>query len=53
MGFKHEEDELRKQLEEVDPNNPALGIFYSNTWNAARAYKKALEECRKMRRTET
>lgn len=53
MGFTAEEDRLRLELERHDPNHWALGIFYSNTWNAVRTYRKAIDGCRELGRTET
>lgn len=49
MSVFEKERELEKELRERCPSHPALGIFYSNTWGAARAYEEALKDIRRSR----
>jgi len=46
MSVFDEERDLERKLRDRCPNHPSLGIFYSNTWDAAKAYRKALKGIR-------
>lgn len=40
--WHQEEERARKQLEKINPNNPALKYLYSSTYEACKAYWKAI-----------
>jgi len=52
MSVFDEERVLEARLRRLCPNHSSLGIFYSNTWNAAKAYRKALRGLRTSETTE-